>query len=131
MLQFELVSPEELVLSKQAAMVTVPGGEGDYGVLAGHAPMITTVRAGVIEVFDRDNGAATDRIFVAGGFAEVTNERCTVLAEQAIPVSALDRTQIEEEVRDLETSYTRANDAERSHLESQLAVAKAKLQAIQ
>ena len=52
-LHFELVSPKKLVLGKDAVMVTVPGGEGDYGVLAGHAPMITTVRPGVIEVFEQ------------------------------------------------------------------------------
>ncbi len=60
------------MLGKDAALVTVPGGEGDYGVLAGHAPMITTVRAGVIEVYEKRESGASDRIFVAGGFAEVT-----------------------------------------------------------
>ena len=79
--------------SKQVTLVTVPGGEGDYGVLAGHAPLITTVRPGVIEAFTDENSAASDRIFVAGGFAEVTNERCTVLAEEATPVSELNRAQ--------------------------------------
>ncbi len=83
---FELVSPEKLQFSKSVSMVTVPGGEGEYGVLPGHAPMITTVKAGVIEVFAENNATPSDRIFVAGGFSEVTQTRCTVLADEAIPV---------------------------------------------
>jgi len=79
---FELVTPEKILVSKQVAMVTVPGGEGDYGVLAGHAPMITTLRAGTIELFDDANAPATERFDVAGGFAEVTQTRCTVLATE-------------------------------------------------
>lgn len=109
-------------------MVTVPGGEGDYGVLQGHAPMITTVRPGVIEVFEADNSAASDRIFVAGGFAEVTNERCTVLAEEAVPVAELNRAQLEEQAANLAEDITLAkSDAERASVEVQLAVVKAKL----
>src|SRR5580704_11292926 len=92
---FELVAPERLLVSKPVAMVTLPGGEGDYGVLAGHAPMITTVRAGVISVYADNENTVTERIFVAGGFAEVNAERCTVLAEEAIPVADLDRPSID------------------------------------
>ena len=127
-LHFELVSPEKLVLGKDAALVTVPGGEGDYGVLVGHAPMITTVRPGVIEVFEQQNSAASDRIFVAGGFAEVTPERCTVLAEEAIPVAELDRAQLEQQAKDLAEDIGMAKtDAERVSAEAQLAIVKAKL----
>ena len=66
--EFELVAPEALVFSAAADMVVVPGAEGDFGVLAGHAPLITLVRPGVIDV--HDEGGVTMRIFVAGGFAE-------------------------------------------------------------
>src|ERR1700679_1701411 len=97
--QFELVSPEKLILSKQVMLVTVPGGEGDFGVLAGHAPLITTVRPGVIETFSEENAAASDRIFVARGFAEVTNERCTVLAEEAVSVAELNHAGLEQEAK--------------------------------
>ncbi|HEU0117630.1 MAG TPA: ATP synthase F1 subunit epsilon [Alphaproteobacteria bacterium] len=129
--QFELVSPEKLIASKAVAMVTVPGGEGDYGVLPGHAPLITTVRPGVIEVFEQSESTATDRIFVAGGFAEVTTERCTVLAEEAIPVAQLDRAKIELESKSLHDEMALAKtDAEKASFESQLAIVKAKLQAI-
>jgi len=129
--QFELVSPEKLVLSKQAALVNVPGGEGDYGVLAGHAPMITTVRPGVVEVFADDHGAPADRIFVAGGFAEVTNERCTVLAEQATPVTELNAVQLEEQAKNFAEDINLAKThGERAAAEEQLALTKAKLQVI-
>jgi len=117
--QFELVSPEKMVLSKSAVMVTVPGGEGDFGVLAGHAPVITAVRPGVIEVYAENDNTITDRVFVAGGFAEVTDKRCTVLAERAQDVASLDRVKLEDEARNL------AGDEEK------LAIVKAKLAALQ
>ncbi len=129
--QFELVSPEKLILSKPVAMVTVPGGEGDYGVLAGHAPLITTVRAGVIEVYEQSDSAVTERVFVAGGFAEVTNDRCTVLAEEAVPVAELDRAVLEEQAKNLADDFSAAkSDAERAVFDAQLATVKAKLRAI-
>lgn len=67
-------------------MVVVPGSEGDFGVLAGHAPFMSTIRPGAIEVYDSAAGAAT-RIFIDGGFAEVTGEGLTILAENAVPVA--------------------------------------------
>jgi len=88
-ISFELVSPEKLLLSEDVEMVVVPGAEGDFGVLIGHAPLISALRPGVINTYAGTN--VEKRIFVAGGFAEVTGERCTVLAEEAIPVEELDR----------------------------------------
>lgn len=86
-IQFELVSPAKLLVSSPVDMVVVPGEEGDFGALPRHAPVIATVRPGVIDV--HDNGKIGNRIFVAGGFAEVNEERITVLAEEAIPVAEL------------------------------------------
>lgn len=83
-IQFELVSPAKLLVSSAVDMVVVPGTEGDFGALERHAPMIATVRPGVIDI--HDGGRVSSRIFVAGGFAEVTETRVTVLAEEAIPV---------------------------------------------
>jgi len=97
--EFELVSPERLLVSKPVDMVVVPGAEGDFGVLRGHAPLISTLRLGVIDV--HDGGVVAERIFVAGGFAEVTAERCTVLAEQAVPLGDLTRADIENEISSL------------------------------
>ncbi|MBI1272646.1 MAG: F0F1 ATP synthase subunit epsilon [Alphaproteobacteria bacterium] len=123
---FELVSPEKLLLSKEATMVAVPGSEGDFGVLAGHAPMITGVRAGVIDVYEGDT--VTDRVFVAGGFAEVTPERCIVLAEEAIPTKDINRADMEKRVKDLGEDLADAKTPqEREQVETRLAVAKAML----
>jgi F-type H+-transporting ATPase subunit epsilon len=94
---FELVSPERLLLSEPADMVVVPGSEGDFGVLPGHAPMISTVRPGVIATYQ--DGRIGQRIFVAGGFAEVTTERCTVLADEALSLEGIDRAAAEARVR--------------------------------
>ena len=96
--KFELVSPERLVLSRDVEMVVVPGSEGYFGVLPRHAPMISTLAAGVIDIYE--GGAVVDRIFVAGGFAEVTETRCTVLAEEATRLSEVDVAAAEKAIAD-------------------------------
>jgi F-type H+-transporting ATPase subunit epsilon len=128
-IQFELVSPERLLVSEPVEMVVVPGVEGDFGVLPGHAPLVSTVRPGTIAVFE--GGKAVQRIFVARGFAEVTGERCTVLAEQATPVADIDRAAAEGEIRDARDDLGEAkDDAERARLEFRIAAAEAKLAAL-
>ena len=126
-LQFELVSPERLLVAKPVAMVTVPGGEGDFGVLPHHAPMIATVRAGVLDVVDAQGG--TERIFVAGGFAEVAEGRCTVLVEEAMAVSSIDRAATEARIQKLIEDLAAVDGEHRSTLETALAAARAKLEA--
>ena len=128
--QFELVSPERLVVSRPVEMVVVPGVEGDFGVLPGHAPLISEVRPGVIAVFE--DGKVDERIFVAGGFAEVTGERCTVLAEQAMPIAELDRALAESDLKDAREDLVDAkNDHERTVAEAAIAVAEAKIAALE
>jgi len=132
-LQFELVSPEKLLVSKSVAMVTVPGGEGEYGVLPGHAPMITTLQPGVIDVYGDDTATISERIFVSGGFAEVTAERCTVLAEGATPAAELDKVKIEEHMERLIESLPHnghPDDAHAAAIEKQIFVARAQLHVI-
>ena len=127
--QFELVSPERLVVSAGVDMVVVPGGDGDFGVLPGHAPLISTVRAGVIDVYE--GSSITESLFVAGGVAEVTRERCTVLAEEAMPLGDLDRAGIEAEMKDIGEDMTAATDAAATAaLEARLRTAEAKLAAL-
>ena len=128
-LTFDLVSPERLLFSKHVTMVTIPGGEGDFGVLVDHVPMITTVKPGVIEIFPHENDAATERLFVSGGFAEVTTSRCTVLADEAIPVAELNRSALEEQGRELAEKLAAAADADRSALLAQQVILTAKIQA--
>lgn len=127
---FELVSPQRLLLSEAVDMVVVPGAEGDFGVLAEHAPLISTVRPGTITVY-QDN-AVSERIFVAGGFAEVTAERCTVLAEEAEPLEDIDRAAVESQLRVLREDLGVArSDDERQLLEARIAVAEAKIEAVE
>jgi F-type H+-transporting ATPase subunit epsilon len=126
---FELVSPQRLLLSDEVDMVVVPGAEGDFGVLAEHAPVISTVRPGVITVFQ--GNAVSERIFVAGGFAEVTPERCTVLAEEAERLNEIDRAAVEGQIRILREDLGMAqSDDERALIEGRIAVAEAKIDAI-
>ncbi len=82
MLHFELVTPEKLVRSEEVYMVVVPGTEGDFGVLEGHAPFMSTVRDGALQLF-RTQGGAAETIAIRGGFAEVNASGLTVLAESA------------------------------------------------
>ena len=123
-LTFELVSPERLLFSTDVEMVVVPGDEGDFGVLAGHAPLVSTVRTGVIDVYGSDS--ISDRIFVAGGFAEVVAGRCTVLAEEAINLKEAEKSAVEERIRRNEQSIQNLNPGDDAHaLEADLAVARA------
>src|ERR1700676_2426587 len=97
---FELVTPERLLVSSEVEMVVVPGTEGNFGVLAGHAPLISTIRPGTIDIYE--GGAVTERIFVVAGIAEVTPERCSVLADEAITPDSLDRAAIDAELQTVE-----------------------------
>jgi F-type H+-transporting ATPase subunit epsilon len=126
--QFELVSPEKLLVSREVEMVVVPGSEGDFGVLPDHAPMISTVRPGVIEIYE--GGNVTDRIFVAGGFAEVTGERCTVLADEAVAVKDIDRKASEAQLATLQSELAAlVKDEERARQEARIEALEAKLAA--
>lgn len=126
---FELVSPQSLLMSEAVDMVVVPGAEGDFGIIAEHAPVISTVRPGTITVYQENS--VSDRIFVAGGFAEVTAERCTVLAEEAERLDEIDRTAVEGQMRDLREDLGMAqSDEERALIEGKIAVAEAKIEAL-
>jgi F-type H+-transporting ATPase subunit epsilon len=125
--QFELVSPEKLLLSEEVEMVVVPGAEGDFGVLPGHTPVISSVRPGIIHIFE--GGAVKSRIFVAGGFAEVTGERCTVLAEEAVPLDEIDRDQVEKDLQNAvdDMADSGENASDRALAEQRADTARAKL----
>ena len=140
--QFELVTPERLLLSEMVEMVVVPGTEGNFGVLPGHAPLISSIRPGTIDVYEGQT--VTRRIFIVSGIAEVTPERCTVLADEALPPDELDRSAIEAELQtvqgnlpSLREQVARATGTERDNLlvelrrlERQQNVLQAELQAL-
>jgi F-type H+-transporting ATPase subunit epsilon len=126
--EFELVSPERLVLSEPVDMAVIPGSEGDFGVLAGHSLVISTLRPGVIEVWQGEQ--VTNRLFVAGGFAEVTDTRCTVLADEAIPVGEINAATAQAEFDRLRAEFDSAGSEEaKLAIELRLAVAEAKVAA--
>jgi F-type H+-transporting ATPase subunit epsilon len=118
-IHFDLVSPEEMLLSEDVTMVTLPGSEGYFGVLAGHAPVLSTLRPGVIEVKDSESGDR--RIFVRGGFAEVDGSKVVVLAEEAVPLEDFDVEALEARIRDTEEDLTVAKtDSERARVAQEL-----------
>ena len=109
-LKFDLVSPEKVIMSQEVDMVTVPGTEGEFGVFAGHAPVMTGLRPGMVDVVVDDKTHM--RIFVRGGFAEVTAQGLTVLSEEAIPEKELNADVIAQQVKDAEEDVTDAQNAE-------------------
>ncbi len=110
---FDLVSPERLLLSEEADMVTVPGTDGYFGVLAGHMPLITTLKPGIIDVTGGTRGDR--RFFVLGGFAEVTTTKITVLAEEAMPLEDADSVGLGQRIKDAEEDILLAqNETERA-----------------
>ncbi|HEX5213707.1 MAG TPA: F0F1 ATP synthase subunit epsilon [Pseudolabrys sp.] len=98
--QFDLVSPEKLLFSGEVEQVDVPGAEGDFGVLAGHAPMVATLRPGILTV---RGSSGEQRIVVLGGFAEVSAQGLTVLADVAEAVEDIDRSMITNRIGELES----------------------------
>jgi F-type H+-transporting ATPase subunit epsilon len=126
---FELVSPEKLLISRDVDMVVVPGEEGDFSVLPGHAPVMSSLRDWVLEI--HDGGEVSERLFLSRGFAEVTPERCTVLAEEALPLSDIDRAGAEARVARAEQALEDAGDDEaRAEAETELARGQALVEAI-
>jgi F-type H+-transporting ATPase subunit epsilon len=108
-LHFDLVSPERLLISAEVDQVDVPGSEGDFGVFAGHAPVMTTLRPGVLAIVSA--GKAAEKFFVRGGFAEVTLQGLTVLAEEAMPLAELDTAALDQRIKNAEEDFADAKDA--------------------
>ncbi|MGD0108728.1 MAG: ATP synthase F1 subunit epsilon [Rhodopila sp.] len=103
----EIVSPERLLLARPVDMVVIPASEGDMGVMEDHAPMIVMLRGGTIDLYEGDR--IIDRLFVDGGFAEVTPERCTVLANLAIPLAEVSKAEGERRLAEAEAAYEAAD----------------------
>jgi F-type H+-transporting ATPase subunit epsilon len=114
--QFDLVSPEKLLFSGDVDQVDVPGSEGDFGVLAGHAPLVTTLRPGILVIY-REGGAL--RVVVSGGFAEVSQDGLTVLADMAVPAEDFDREALAGQIKETEELLAK-DDAARDKLTHRL-----------
>ena len=121
--EFELVSPTKLLASEPVEMVVVPGAEGDIGVLPGHSPLIATIRPGVIDIHEA--GKIKDQIFVGGGFVEVSRQRCTILAEEAIPVSEIELAQAEARLTEIRNNSGSLNDVAPTESARQVKIAEA------
>lgn len=115
---FDLVSPARLLLSEEVTQVDVPGVEGDFGVLAGHAPVVATLKPGILTVY---GVGATQRFVVFGGFAEVSATGMTVLAEVATSLAEADRMAVADQIKQLEASRDKLpNDATRDRMNEKI-----------
>ena len=127
---FELVSPDKVLVSEPAWQVVIPGEEGYFGVRAGHMSLIAAVRAGVVEVTKKE-GDAPRRIFIAGGFADVTAKNCTLLAEQALDVADIDAATVERDIANINEDLKSASDlTAKTMLHKRLQLATIKLNAV-
>ena len=118
----ELVSPEKLLLSRRVDMVVVPGEDGDFGVLPRHAPLLSTLRHGVVSLYD--GGAVSEKVFVSGGFAEVTGARCTLLAEYLQPLDALNRESVQKDLEQARDHLSQVRDDDAARAVAQAVVAR-------
>ena len=111
-LALEIVSPERLLLARDVEMVVVPGTEGDLGILPGHAKLVTSLRGGLVDIFEA--GKITDRFFVTGGFAEVTESRCSVLADEIIRQADIDPAAAQAKLAEAKAAFSAVdlNDAD-------------------
>lgn len=127
---FTLVSPERLLSQKDVEMVVVPGADGDIGVLINHSSLISALRPGTIAIFE--GGKVVERLFVSGGFAEVTPKGCTVLAEEAIKLDGLNSAEIEKELMMKREDIGLAkNEVELHKAQNQVFLLEARLNAVQ
>lgn len=119
MLHFEIVSPERLLKDAEAAMVVVPGADGDFAALPAHAPMMSTIRPGVVEIFESEGGTP-ERLFVKGGLAQISPEGLTILAEEALDLDTVDTDDLSKQMADVRENLDGADDIKRTALEKEL-----------
>ena len=111
-LQFALVSPERELFHGEVDQVVVPGSEGEFGVLPKHAPVMSTIKPGALRIL---NDGAETRIFVNGGFADVTPDGLTVLAEDAVNLAEVDVSKIDQDIRDAREDVSGAREEPKRH----------------
>ena len=125
-LSFTLVSPEKVLLDTEVSMVVIPGIEGDIGVLPNHAPLLTLLRPGLVTVYE--GAKILVKIFVNGGFAEITPQRCMALVTEGTPLEAIDKTGLEIEIKNLlEDIADSRTPEERKLADKNLDIARTKL----
>ncbi|GBQ11799.1 ATP synthase F1 subunit epsilon [Swaminathania salitolerans] len=114
--QVEIISPEKLLFRKEVEMAVLPGEDGDIAAMPDHAPIMLLLRGGVVSLYE--NGQVTERFFVSGGFADITSQRCTILADEALPVTEIVLSEAQERLERLETQFTNVAADDISHQDS-------------
>ncbi len=131
-IHFELISPEKKLVSQDIRMAVIPGDEGAFGVMGGHCSLLASLDNGVLKLYKESEKEAPQHIFIAGGFADVTAEKCCVLAEEAIPVLELDKAELEQKLKDLNEDLTLTEDEiDLERIKKHIVIVKAKLSALQ
>lgn len=119
-LHYEIVSPERLLKDAEAAMIVVPGTEGDFAALPHHAPMMSTIRPGVVEIYETEGGEA-ERLFVKGGLAQISPAGLTILAEETLSLDTVNTDELNQKIADTREDIEDAkDDVERAGLEKEL-----------
>ncbi len=128
LINFELVSPERKLVSKAVYMAEIPGDDGSFGAMAGHCALVSSLRAGVVRLHSDDKSEQVSEYFIAGGFADVTADNCTILAEEAIEVKDLDKAKLEQGLSDLTEDLELSVEPEDKKLvQAKIDITKAKL----
>lgn len=109
---FELVSPSEKMVSEPIVHVVIPGEEGEMGIGKNHAAYVVTLKSGIVKLYKKSMGETPQKIFIAGGFADINGEQCSILAEEAIDVKDLDKTTLEQELKTLDADLKLAVEEE-------------------
>lgn len=125
----DLVSPEAKLLSEDVWQVNIPGEEGDVAVLPGHMALVMTMRPGVVEITRRKDGP-TEQVFVSGGFVDIAQAHCTILAEYTVPVANLKLDAVQAEVNSLKERIANGDFATRAQLREKMIIANEMLAAI-
>lgn len=129
-INFELVSPEEKLVSEPIYLAEIPGDEGVFGVAKGHCSLVSSLKPGVVKLH-KEQGGEIREIFIAGGFADVTAQNCTVLAEEAVNVKDLNQESLEQYMNDLNDDLKMVSeDADVARVKEKIAITKAKIYAL-
>lgn len=129
-IHFELVSPEEKLVSEDIYLAEIPGDDGLFGVAKGHCSLVSSLGNGVVKLH-KEEGGETRKIFIAGGFADVTQDSCTVLAEEVIDVADLNQESLEQYLKDLNEDLAMAVEAiDKQRIKKKISLTKAKIFAV-
>ncbi|NHN84781.1 ATP synthase F1 subunit epsilon [Acetobacter musti] len=118
-IKVEIISPEKVLVSRDVDMVVMPGEEGDIAAMPEHAPMMLLLRGGTVALYDGDT--VTDRYFVGGGFADMTPVRCTILADEAVPVTEISIDSATARLEELTEAWDAADKSDAARLEGLMA----------